>query len=243
MPRFVDYIVLVVFCLLFMLLAVFTAAIARGAVPFGAEMICAAGVTLLSGALAVLMAMELWSRLRRETRLVETRLLDYPGPVLLKTPAIESLLVAAAFVGMGVFLLFLGHSLPIVIHVLQGLVGVCFLVVALLAAMATVSAKIRSLRLSRDDFEIVSLWKSKIIRWNDTSEFTVTILAPEGWTVETRKAVVCNVNSSRTSIITTKANTEHYWHFIYGLKTHEELAALLNAWRAQALQDTVAAKP
>jgi len=144
---------------------------------------------------------------------------------------------------MGVFSLFLAlsESSFIVIQVLQGLVGIYFLAIALLQAMAAVSVKIRSLRLSRDNFEIINLWKSKTIRWNDTGEFTVTT---HPYDVR-RKLVVCNINSSRTSVSSNKATVGRNFSLrsIYGLKTHEELAALLNAWRARALQESAAVKP
>jgi len=189
-------------------------------------------LALLFGAGVAFYAIELWPRIfQRETPSLESLLSRYPGPVLLKTPPIKFLVYTAGSAGLGgiiVPMLLDDPPSSIVGQALQWLGAFLCLGGALL--LFATAFKGSSLRLSRDGFEIVS-WRQTSIRWCDTSEFTtltVSVTPPA-----TIRRIVFN-NAARAK----KGEYNSVLFDTYDFATHDELAVLLCAWRAQALKIT-----
>ncbi|GGA84554.1 hypothetical protein GCM10011491_10110 [Brucella endophytica] len=194
---------------------------------------------LFFGACAVIFIWQLWPKLLQgETSSIETLLSRYPGPVVIRPAPTKSLAMAtgSAIFGSVILWMLLNQPPPILTQVLLWPGVVLFLGGApLLFAMAIGGA---SLHLSREGFVVTQLWRRKGTRWHDTSEFVPVVSHTLTKLVAFDDAAVA---ASRIAYINKKfISHTSALPDTYGF-THDELAALLNAWRAKALKDDAVA--
>ncbi|MDR0476729.1 MAG: hypothetical protein LBH14_02145 [Desulfobulbaceae bacterium] len=212
---------------------------AAGAIAFGVARgtghdvgLFSGSIALLSGAGSVFYAINLWPRMfQRETPSLELLLSHYPGPVVLKSVTAKFLVYAVGAVAIGGVLVSILRDDPppsILEQVLLGLGILLCLVGTILLLVASVKGS--SLRLSRDSLEVVALRRPTKVRWHDTSEFTPSTLSASAHL----EGTVFN-NAARKKSRFSDYNSTIF--DTYSFTTHKELAALLNAWRARALQD------
>ncbi|WP_424239677.1 hypothetical protein [Achromobacter sp.] len=197
-------------------------------------------VTLFFALCAVIGILQLWpGLLQRDSRSAATLLARYPGPLELKATKSKLVvfsLLSAVFGGVILWML-LHETLP----PLKQLIlwpGAGFFLFSAVMLLVRAAKNDTALRLGRDGFETRQVWNSKTIRWQDTSEFTVTsinraatkLIAFDNAAVDGQGTAGLNrhIIGRNSSLSET-----------YGL-THEALAELLNAWRARALaQDAI----
>jgi hypothetical protein len=151
----------------------------------------------------------------------------FPGPVVLVPSRRKWLLVLGgglAFVAIGLWVM---HDVP-----LWGWFGTGSFAVAALVAALMLLPGAGGLRLDSDGFEMTSLFRRHRSRWMEVSEFEVVRLPPSLQKmvvfddVRTKDSALAKVNrclAGRTGGLPDS----------YSL-SHEDLAAIMNEWRARA---------
>ncbi|MFY2765148.1 STM3941 family protein [Arenimonas sp. MALMAid1274] len=136
------------------------------------------------------------------------------------------LLVCAAFVALGIFLVLRGQML-------LGWLNVGFFGLGVAVAAISLLPGSNYLRLSRDGFEVCSLYRRGTVRWRDVQAFFPAEIA--------RRPLVCwnyadDYDRQRAGrlLATELAGVEAALPDTYGLSA-DALAQLLNQWRARSL--------
>jgi hypothetical protein len=151
----------------------------------------------------------------------------FPGPVVLVPSRRKWLLVLGgglAFVAIGLWVM---HDVP-----LWGWFGTSFFAVAALVAALMLLPGAGGLRLDSDGFEMTSLFRRHRSRWMEVSEFEVVRLPPSLQKmvvfddVRTKDSALAKVNRSLAGRTGGLPDS-------YSL-SHEDLAAIMNEWRARA---------
>jgi hypothetical protein len=157
----------------------------------------------------------------------------FPGPVVLVPSRRKWLLVLGGclvFVAAG---LWMRHDVPV-----WGWLAVAFFGVGALIAVLMLLPGAGGLRLDADGFEMTSLFRRHRSRWTEVSEFEVVRLPPS-----LQKMVVFDDARTKDSALA-KANRSLAGRTgglpdNYSL-SYEDLAAIMNAWRARATGRTAA---
>lgn len=151
----------------------------------------------------------------------------FPGPVVLVPSRRKWLLVLGgglAFVAIGLWVM---HDVP-----LWGWFGTGSFAVAALVAALMLLPGAGGLRLDSDGFEMTSLFRRHRSRWMEVSEFEVVRLPPSLQKmvvfddVRTKDSALSKVNRSLAGRTGGLPDS-------YSL-SHEDLAAIMNEWRARA---------
>jgi hypothetical protein len=151
----------------------------------------------------------------------------FPGPVVLVPSRRKWLLVLGgglAFVAIGLWVM---HDVPP-----WGWFGTGFFAVVALVAALMLLPGAGGLRLDSDGFEMTSLFRRHRSRWTEVSEFEVVRLPPSLQKmvvfddVRTKDSALAKVNRSLAGRTGGLPDS-------YSL-SHEDLAAIMNDWRARA---------
>jgi len=151
----------------------------------------------------------------------------FPGPVVLVPSRRKWLLVlggSLAFVAIGLWVM---HDVPT-----WGWLAVGFFGIAALVAAIMLLPGAGDLRLDSDGFEMTSLFRRYRSRWTEVSEFEVVRLPPSLRKMvvfddaRTKDSALAEVNSSLAG--RTGGLPDNY------SLSYEELAAIMNEWRARA---------
>ncbi len=155
----------------------------------------------------------------------------FPGPVVLAPSRRKWLLV------LGGCLVFVAAGLWVVHdHPLSGWLGVGFFGVGALVAAVMLLPGAGGLRLDSDGFEMTSLFRRHRSRWSEVGEFEVARVPPSRQKMvvfddaRTEHGALAKVN--RKLVGRTGGLSDNY-----GL-SHEDLAAVMNEWRARATRRT-----
>ncbi|CAM4279897.1 hypothetical protein [Bordetella muralis] len=197
-------------------------------------------VTLFFGMCAAIFVLQMCpGLLQRDTRTAASLLARYPGPVVLRTTTIKLLvcsLLSAIFGGVILWML-LNDTLALIKQLILW-PGAAFFLFGSVMLLVRAASGGTTLHLNRDGFEMKSIWNTKKVHWQDSSEFTVTSINHK------LTKLVAFDDTAVASTGMARLNRHIIGHHAgltetYGL-THEDLAELLNAWRARALaQDAI----
>lgn len=151
----------------------------------------------------------------------------FPGPVVLVPSRRKWLLVLGgglAFVAGGLWVM---HD-----HSLLGWQAIVFFGIAALVGAIMLLPGAGGLRLDSDGFEMTSLFRRHRSRWTEVSEFEVVRVPPSLQKMvvfddaRTKDSALAKANRSLTGRTSGLPDS-------YGLR-HEDLAAIMNEWRARA---------
>jgi len=172
----------------------------------------------------------LWPQaIRGEARSAAQLLSRYPGPVIIRPPAMTVLIYAAGSMIAGGVMVWLALEGPLPAAKQVGLWLGAFLCLGVAPFFIDAIAG-SSLQLSCEGLEISACWCRHSIRWQDASDFT-----PGG--MVGKLVVFNNAAAAKPGLAACLLSAGYN----FGLSNHgvapEEMAALLNAWRERALRD------
>ncbi|MER2249313.1 hypothetical protein ABS772_05225 [Methylorubrum podarium] len=220
--------------------ALFGLTVSLAFVAIGAGMIIAgadigSGGVIFFGVCAAVFAWQLWPNLlETERRPPEILLACYPGPVVLRGAARKHLFFSAgtaALGGVGLQML-LAEQLPLLMQILVWPGVVLFLGGAPLLLFIAVRGT--SLQLDGGGLLIGDGWRVKRLSWSDADGFTTATVAGSS----TRMVVFDDTTTGDTRLARlnrTLVGRNAALSDTFGLDP-DDLAALLTAWRARALQ-------